>query len=329
MKRIGNLYPSIYAMDNLERADKNARKGKAKQYGVIAHDLCKDQNLQDLNRMLRDRTFETSAYTTFIIFEPKRREIYRLPYYPDRILHHAIMNVLEPIWMQLFTADTYSCIKGRGIHSAANKIKEALRNKPETLYCLKLDVKKFYPNVDHDILKSILRKKIKDLYLLDLLDSIIDSAVGLPIGNYLSQYLANLYLTYFDHWLKEKMKVKHYFRYCDDLVILAGSKCYLHSLLAEIRNYLQNELKLTVKENYQVFPVDIRGIDFVGYRFFRTHTLLRKSIKKNFARAVAKRKVRACIAAYLGWAKHANCKNLIKKLANDTDKEIQRIGNTS
>jgi len=153
---------------------------------------------------------------------------------------------------------------------------------------LKLDIKKFYPNVDHEILKQLLRRKIKDSDLLWLLDEIIDSADGLPIGNYLSQYFANFYLTYFDHWIKEKKQVRYYFRYADDLVFLSSNKSDLHQLLYEIKNYLSNRLKLTVKENYQLFPVQARGIDFIGYIFYHTHTLLRKRIKQNFARTIKK-----------------------------------------
>lgn len=317
MKRIGNLYEKVYSIDNLYRADEVARKGKMKQPGVISHDGKRDENLQALHAMLRDKTYRTSQYTTFTVFEPKERVIFRLPYFPDRITHHAVMNVLEPIFVSTFTADTYSCIKKRGIHAAARRLKQALRDTDETRYCLKLDVKKFYPSVDHEILKGLIRRKIKDNDLLWLLDEIIDSTDGLPIGNYLSQYLANFYLTYFDHWLKEDRKVKYYFRYADDMVILSGSKPYLHRLLGDIKNYLQVNLRLTVKDNYQVFPVDSRGIDFVGYVFRHTHVLMRKSIKKNFARMLSKNRNAQSIASYKGWAKHCNSKNLLKKLINE------------
>ena len=329
MKRIGNLYDKICDLDNLMMADRIACRGKGYQRGIQEHILNRESNIKALHEMLARKEFKTSPYVTFEVYEPKKRIIYRLPYFPDRIVHHAVMNIMEPIWVPMFTADTYSCIKGRGVHSAAHRIKEALKDEAGTVYCLKLDVKKFYPSIDHQILKKLIRLKIKDQDLLNLLDGIIESAEGLPIGNYLSQFLANLYLTYFDHWLKECMKVKYYFRYCDDMIILSGSKPYLHQILADIRLYMESELKLEVKSNYQNFPVDQRGIDFLGYRFFRKHTLLRKSIKKNFARAVDSRKGKASIAAYCGWAKHADCKNLIKKLLhNETNEEVLRNGDT-
>jgi retron-type reverse transcriptase len=317
MKRINNLYQRICSIENLQLADSIARKGKLTQPGVIRHARNQERNIQVLHKMLTEKTYRTSEYTTFTIYEPKERIIYRLPYFPDRIVHHAVMNILEPIFVSTFTADTYSCIKKRGIHAAAAALKSALKDQAQTRYCLKLDIKKFYPNVDHDILKMLLRRKFKDQDLLDLLDEIIDSADGLPIGNYLSQYFANFYLTYFDHWLKEDLQVKYYFRYADDMVILSGDKSYLQQLLSEIRNYLQENLKLTVKENYQVFPVEARGIDFVGYVFRHSHTLLRKSIKQSFARMLSRNSNPQSIASYKGWAIHCNSKNLLKKLLHE------------
>lgn len=317
MKRHSNLYEKICSIENLNIADSIARKGKKNQPGIIAYDKNREKNIAALHESLINKTYKTSEYTTFTIYEPKERIIFRLPYYPDRIVHHAVMNILEPIFVSTFTADTYSCIKKRGIHAAAGALKKALKDQDNTRFCLKLDIKKFYPSIDHDILKDLLRRKFKDHDLLNLLDEIIDSAKGLPIGNYLSQYLANFYLTYFDHWIKEERKVKYYFRYADDMVILAPDKPYLHNLRAAIQQYLNDNLKLELKDDYQMFPVDKRGIDFVGYVFKHTHILLRKSIKQSFAKAVKKHKGPQTIASYTGWASHCNSRNLIKKLINE------------
>lgn len=330
MKRIGNLFNQICSIENLHLADQKARKGKSAQYGVQHHDKNREDNIISLHHQLLNKEYTTSAYTVFKIYDPKERDVYRLPYYPDRIVHHAIMNLLEPIFVSTFTADTYSCIKGRGIHAAVNKFKKAVRNQVYCRYCLKLDIKKFYPSVDRAILKALIRRKIKDKDLLELLDDIIDSAEGLPIGNYLSQYLANYYLTYFDHWIKEVKGVKYYFRYADDMVILADNKQYLHSLLADIKTYLSENLNLTVKENYQLFPVAARGIDFLGYVFKikpTVHTILRKSIKRRFVRRMAKKKKPKLemISAYYGWAKHCNSNHLLKKLI--PNEQFQRFRN--
>jgi RNA-directed DNA polymerase len=324
MKRIGNLYSQICSIENLKLADEKARKGKSKQYGIKVHDQNREGNIHLLHAMLVNKTYRTSEYATFIVREPKERLVSRLPYFPDRITHHAVMNILEPIFTSAFTADTYSCIKGKGIHGAFRAVRKALNDVPGTQYCLKLDIRKFYPNINHSILKAILRRKFKDRDLLWLLDEIIDSSEGVPIGNYLSQYFANFYLTNFDHWIKEEKRVSYYFRYADDLVILASNKAELHQLLADIRTYLAHNLSLEVKDNYQVFPVKARGIDFLGYVFYHTHTRLRKSIKKNFARMLANRKSNLSIASYYGWAKHANCKHLLKTLLHEN---IQGVRN--
>jgi len=319
MKRINNLFESIISIENLKLADINARKHKHKSRGVIEHDKNKDENIIQLHDDLKNHEYKTSKYKIFKIYEPKERDIYELPYYPDRIVHHAIMNILEPIWINIFTKDTYSCIKGRGIHSAVKRLKFELKNnKEETKYCLKIDVRKFYPNINHDVLKQIIRRKIKDNELLELLDEIIDSTSGVPIGNYLSQYFANLYLAYFDHWIKEDKEIKYYYRYADDMIFLSSNKEDLHILLDEISNYLLINLKLNLKKNYQIFPVDSRSIDFLGYRFYHTHTLLRKSIKKNFIKTIIKNKknVKKSYASYYGWTTHCNSKHLLKKINN-------------
>lgn len=255
MKRISNLYEKIYSIDNLNLADSIARKGKKEQYGIFIHDKNRSNNILLLQQMLKNKTYKTSPYTTFTIFEKKERIIFRLPYYPDRITHHAVMNILEPIFISTFTNDTYSCIKGRGIHAAAYAVRNALFDFNNTTYCLKLDIKKFYPSVNHQILKQLLRRKIKDNNLLWLLDEIIDSANGIPIGNYLSQYFANFYLTYFDHWIKEDKRVRYYFRYADDIVILSNNKQYLSQLFLDIKNYLYDNLKLNINKN-RTYPAD-------------------------------------------------------------------------
>ena len=300
MQRLGNLYDRIISLENLRLADQRARKGKLNTYGVKVHDRHVEEDLLALHEALKAGTYKTSEYSTFFIYEPKEREIFRLPYFPDRIVHHAVMNILEPVWVSVFTADTYSCIKGRGIQAAADKLRNVIdRDKPGCAYCLKIDIRKFYPSIDHDILKRIVRRKIKDTRLLTLLDEIIDSADGLPIGNYLSQFLANLMLAYFDHWVKEVKRVRYYFRYADDIVVLHSEKRFLRGLLADFESYLSTRLCLEVKDNKQIFPVAKdhkdstgRGIDFLGYVFYHNETRLRKSIKQNFCRKVAKLKKR-------------------------------------
>lgn len=324
MKRYNNLFDKIVSLDNLYEADKRARRQKSHRPEVMLFDKNKDKLLLDLQRKLINGEYETSEYYVFKIYEPKEREIFKLPYYPDRIVHRAIMNIMEPIWVSAFVKGTYSCIRKRGIHKALKDVKFALKDEINTQYCLKLDIRKFYPSIDHDILKIIVRKKIKDKRLLNLLDEIIESAQGVPIGNYLSQFFANLYLTYLDHWIKEQKKVRYYFRYSDDIVILGRDKQELRNLLYDIQNYLNNKLKLSFKDNWQIFKVDSRGIDFVGYRVFHTHTLLRKRIKKRFCKKINKLNkkqnldkdtYKQKICSYIGWIKYCNGRNLLNKMS--------------
>ena len=208
-------------------------------------------------------------------------------------------------------------------------VKRAIKDRENARFCLKIDIRKFYPSIDHNVLKSIIRRKIKCKDTLALLDTIIDSSDGVPIGNYLSQFYANLMLAYFDHWIKEVMRVKYYFRYADDMVFLAKTKEELHALLAKIKEYLA-DLKLTLKGNEQVFPIAEnrmdkhgRGLDFVGFVFYRAQTLMRKAIKQNFCRAAARLNKKPNISAkdykqrlcsWFGWAKVSNSKHLLKTI---------------
>lgn len=311
-------------MENLILADEKARKGKKHSRGVRMFDRNREKNLEKLRDLLLSGEYHTSRYTFFQVRDPKERTIARLPYYPDRIVHHAIMNILEPIFTRLYTADTYACIKGRGGHLARRKIMAAMRRDPEeTKYCLKLDIRKYYPSVDHDVLKAIIRRKIKDQRVLRLLDEIIESAPGLPIGNYLSQTLANVYLAYFDHYVKEVLGVRYYFRYVDDIVVLSSDKAQLRSILDAMRGYL-GSLHLEVKANWQVFPVEARGVDFLGYVFRHGYVLLRKRIKHNLFKALAHQRklgrtceeIRLAVASYIGWLKYTNSKHLTITLNN-------------
>ena len=318
MKRESHIFERIVNYENIRLAHKNARRGKTHYAEIKQVDKYETYYLQRLQRMLLEKTFKNSKYETFKKVERgKEREIFKLPYFPDRIIHHAVLQVLEPIWKKILIKDTYQSIKGRGVHACKIRLEKALHTSQPGLYCLKLDIRKFYPSVDNEILKGIIRKKIKDDDVLWLLDEIIDSTSGIPIGNYLSQYFGNLYLTYFDHWIKEKMKISHYYRYCDDVVILHEDKDYLQYLLVKIEYYLEKNLKLELKNNYQIFPVSKRRIDFLGFRFDQERTYLRKSIVRAFKRKVSNidkiENKRSAIMSYYGWVKVSDSKSLWNK----------------
>ena len=333
MKRYGNLYQKIYDIENIKLAHKNARKGKLHYSEVKMVEANPEKYFMKIHNMLKDKTFRNSEYKIFTrTCNDKEREIFKLPYFPDRIIHHCIMNVLEPIWMKTLITDTYSSLKGRGIHKGVKRIKKALKDRENTKYCLKMDVRKFYPSIDHDILKRVIRRKLKDKDLLWLLDEIIDSARGVPIGNYLSQYFGNLYLSGLDHWLKEQKHCKYLFRYCDDICILHSDKKHLSQLRKDISSYLEIKLNLKLKDNWQIFLVEKRGIDFLGYRFFHNYTLLRKSIANRFKRRIKQIKkkhkhltpinILSGIMSYLGWMKYADCYRLQKKYVDNQVREI-------
>ena len=322
MKRHNNLFDKICNLDNLRLAAQKAKRNKRCKNEINRYYKNEEDNLFNLYTDLLFEQYHTSKYKIYKIYEPKEREIYKLPFYPDRIVHHAIMNILDKIWVDLFIPNTYSCIKNRGIIKLRNTLyNDLINNKEQTKYCLKLDIKKFYPSINHDILKQIIRHKIKDRKLLRLLDEIIDSAPGVPIGNYLSQFFANLYLNKFDHWIYETLRIKYYYRYCDDIVILSSDKNKLHNLRQDIQEYLKT-LKLELKDNYSVYPVDNRGISFVGYKFYHDHILLRKSIKNKIQRLIQlylekrinKLKFRRSIQSYYSWLKYCNSKRLLSKI---------------
>lgn len=333
MKKYGNLYERVCSIDNLREAFYCASLGKRNRDDVLEYGVHLEENLEELHRELTGHTYKTSEYHVFTLYEPKERIIYKLPF-RDRVVHWAIMLQVETIWINSFTRDTYACVKGRGIHSLLYKLNRDLKNDPDgTAYCLKLDVKKFYPSIDHDILKQVIRHKLKDPDLLWLLDEIIDSTgAGVPIGNYLSQFFANLYLSELDHLLKEEYGVKYYYRYADDIVLLSDDKAKLHGWLVAINDYLNNRRRLSIKRNFQVYPVESRGVDFVGYVSFHTHILARKKNKKGLCRKVAKLRkrglpeedIRLQVASELGFMKHCNSNNLLKILGMKKFSEIRK-----
>lgn len=326
-----DLFNSICSMDNLYRAYQNAKSGKGWYKEVKQIEKRPFYYLAGLQYMLKNHLFKTSEYEIFILNEgKKKRDVYKLPFFPDRIAQWAILQVIEPFLVANMTADTYSAIPGKVIQPIVNDLRGYYKTKrvdgkkksvwvpsillsdeENTRYCYKIDLHHYYQSINHEVLKQKFRKVFKDPELLWLLDEIADSIntateedlielslsgeievdpnTGIPIGNYMSQYSGNFYLSSFDHWVKEELHVKHYYRYMDDVVIFASSKEELHEIHRKVTAYTRDYLHLNIKGNYQIFPTKVRGVDFVGYRFFGEYTLLRKSTAINF-----KRKMRAC-----------------------------------
>ena len=302
MKRYNNLYSSIIDKDNIRLAHKNARKGKTSYTEVKEVDENIDKYVDMLYSMLSLGTYSPSRYTMFKKNDKgKIREIYKLPYFPDRIVHHAILQVLEPIWKKVLIKQTYQSIRGRGVTKCKRDLEKALGVLDyKSTWCVKIDIEKFYPSVDNSILKVIVAKKIKCYKTLELLYKIIDSMQGLPIGNYISQYLGNLYLAYMDHYILSTPSVLTYSRYCDDIVVIVKSKANAKMILAILHDYLKDKLKLKIKSNKQYFCIMYRGIDYVGFVFTSKGVRLRKTIVSKFKRA-SKVNDDLVMSSYYGW----------------------------
>lgn len=336
MKRLNNIYSKVYHMDNLLLACKKAKKNKYKLKELQLFENNKKQLLQELQYNLQNKTFKTSKYKMYnIIDKGKNREIYDLPFYPDRIVHWALMLQIENMFLNHFIFDTYAAIPRKGGHLAIKRIQKVLSYEhKEDIYCLKLDIQKFFPSIDQKILINLLTKKIKDPDLMWLLSEIIHSIPkGIPIGNYCSQYFGNFYLSFFDHWCKEELNLKNYYRYMDDIIILNKDKHELHRIKNKIEVYLKTQLNLNIKKNWQVFPVHKTGIDFIGYRLFGEYTLLRKRTAKNM-----KSKLRrllntssplsssdiSCVQSYHGWILPCNSYNLYKTYIKPLQYKIKK-----
>ena len=319
LKRHGNLFEKIYDMDNLEAALHNASKGKHWQRKVRKVEAERESYLAELQYMLKSHSFTTSGYKTKYIYEPKKRLISVLPFYPDRIVQHAIMLVMEPIWDRMMIYDSYACRKGKGQHKASNRCREhAIRYE----YCMQFDISKFYPSIPHKQLKEVIRRKVKDKELLWLLDDIIDSAdgdVGVPIGNYVSQWFGNLYLDRLDTYVKQELGVSAYLRYCDDFLVFSDDKEWLKHIGDAVERFCKEKLllRLSRKNLFHTW----QGIDFVGYRHFRSgKVLVRKRTAKRIMRKLKslgkhiekcnREKARSVVASAKGWLIHANTYNM-------------------
>ena len=322
---------------NVLRATNNTLRGKMNRHDVkrlLRRGYC--DAVTNVWEMLEKQTFKPSKYTEKTIFDVKQRNLKIAPLYPDRIVHHCLIDVIEEDLRKIFIANTYACIKGRGIHKCLTDLNRALqKDKAGTKYCLKIDVRHYYDSIVHSILKDIIAKSYGDKKLLWLMHLVIDSTegdIGLPIGFLTSQHFANWYLSPFDHLVKEVLRVRYYYRYMDDIVILANSKAKLHYILEQVREYLQTKLRLTIKANWQIFPVDARSIDFVGYKSNHYNILARKSILYTYWRklkrlqnsygVMTESELRHKLSAHFGWLQHCSSKHY-KEIVSLTLKQIR------
>ncbi|MDH6357250.1 RNA-directed DNA polymerase [Parabacteroides sp. PF5-9] len=324
MKRHGFLIEKVIAEDNLSSAFDAVMKKKKRSRTVRYYQKNRTKVLKQIAYEIESDIYEPSRYTLFTLQDRKKeRQIISLPF-KDRIALHAVMSVMDDIIGKSLIRDTYSSIKSRGIHDGLSRVKKALTDRDGTEYCLKIDLEKYYPSIDQNVLIEMLKGKIKDSRMLNTLTRIIRTYdKGLPIGFHSSQFLGNFYLSSLDHYIKGALGVKYYFRYCDDIVILSSSKEELREILGKVRIYAENILHLMIKDNFQIFPVDARGVDFLGYVIRHDYVLIRKHIKQTAAKKLSRVKSRKrrvqIVGALWGWVKHANGRNLAKKLLNMKD----------
>ncbi|KKQ03873.1 MAG: RNA-directed DNA polymerase (Reverse transcriptase) [Parcubacteria group bacterium GW2011_GWA2_36_24] len=299
MSRIGfnHTYDTIISLDNLLLAWEEFKIGKKSRKDVQEFERNLMTNIISLHQDLVNKTYKHSKYEAFKISDPKPRDIHKAKV-RDRLLHHAIYRALYPFFDRTFIADSYSCQKNKGTHKAINRFRNfayrVSKNHTRTAWVLKCDIKKFFANIDHNILKKILSKTVFDTDILWLLSQVIDSfssprhiyamadicKTGLPLGNLTSQLLANVYMNEFDQFAKRELKVKHYIRYADDFVILSDDKNCLENLIPRISDFLQKELKLQLHPDKVFIKTIASGIDFLGWVHFPEHRVLRTATKR-------------------------------------------------
>ena len=328
MKRIGYIYEKVYKVENIKLAIMKASLGKRERKYVKKILKNIDHYAKELSVMLKEKKYEPSPYTIKTIIDGssgKERTIYKPKFYPDQCIHWALMLQLQPIFMKGMYGYTCGSVPNRGTSLGQKKIRQWLDNDYKgTKYCLKLDVKKFYPSINNEVLKGKFRHIIKDKDCLWLIDQIIDSNDGLPIGNYTSQWFSNFFLQDLDHLIKEKLGVKYYIRYVDDLVMLGSNKRKLHKVRLAIAEYLKT-IDLQLKDNWQVFKVSKRPIDFLGFKFYYGKTILRKKTALRIRRRINKISKKqelnykdACaVISYWGWIKRSNSYNLYNKYVKE------------
>ncbi len=325
MKRVGNIYNQVWSLDNIKKAILKSSLGKRRQKRVAEILERIDYYAIEIQHLLKNRKYVPSPYIIKTIQDganKKTRTIHKPRYYPDQIIHWALMLQIEPILMRGMYEFSCGSVPGRGTAYGQKTLRKWLDNdRKNTKYCLKLDISKFYPSVDNEILKQMFRRKIKDEDCLWLIDTIIDSNPGLPIGNYTSQWFSNFFLEGIDHYIKEQLHIKYYVRYVDDLVLLGPNKKKLHKARIAIAEYLEG-IGLALKGNWQVSRVNSRAIDFLGFRFFRDKTILRKRnalrIRRRFKKISQKAKLSfrdACAAiSYWGWIVRSDSYNFYQSI---------------
>lgn len=286
-----NFFYNHLTFDSMYAAFLRARKDKISRYDVMEFEYELERNIVKLVEEIKLGTYKIGNYRKFLVYEPKKREIKALPF-RDRVVHQwFVYEFIIPISVPRFIHDSYACIKNKGTHAAVNRLKYFMRKARldyGEFYILKMDIKKFFYSIQPDILMSLLKKIYKDKRFLRLCETLIyesDTEVGIPIGNYTSQYFANIYLNELDQYIKHNLKVKYYIRYMDDFILLVKDKKDAKRKFDLIKNFLKKELKLDLNHKSKYYPSKM-GVDFCGYRIFHTHILVRNRSKKKMKQRI-------------------------------------------
>lgn len=318
MRHFVHAYNNIISVENLLLAWQEFLKGKGQRKDVQEFERNLMGNIFLLNFELKNKTYCHSAYSAFNISDPKPRNIHKASV-KDRLLHHAIYRILYPYFNKKFIHDSYSCRLNKGTHKAINRFTEfhrrVSRNNTRTCWVLKCDIKKFFANIDHQILKQILSKTVFDRNALWLLSQVIDSfpmsrlnldMKGLPLGNLTSQLLVNVYMNEFDQYVKRELKAKYYIRYADDFIVLHEDKKYLERVLQYTEVFLKEKLKLELHPNKIHIQTIASGVDFLGWVHFPKHRVPRTSTKRRMLKNINRRN----LPSYLGLIKHGSAHKL-------------------
>ncbi len=336
MKKYKNLYQEICSEENLALAFRKARKRKSQKPYVIEFENNLDENLKILRDELLSEEYKPKPLRTFVIRDPKVRKI-RKSYFVDRIVHHAICNILEPIFEKRFIYDSFANRIGKGTLNAIkrfDKFKQKVsKNNTRKCYVFKADVKHYFDEVNHSILINILRKKINDERLISLISKVLKNhskEISMPLGNMTSQFFANVYLNELDQFVKNELKAKYYIRYVDDFVILHNDKNVLDCYKEKIDIFLKEKLQLELHPNKSKILLLNRGIGFLGFRNYPYHRLLRKANVRTMRKRITEGDYDSICEFLEGWmsyANHADTYNLRSKIADNIENNFK--GNIS
>ena len=327
MKRHGNLFAAAVSRKALYQAYYDARKNKVPTYACFEFEKSLAHQVETLHNSLMAGTYKPKPYHRFMVYEPKAREI-SAPAFRDRVVQHAVYNVIRPIFDRCFIDQSFACRRGKGTHKAADYVQRALQLVPRDSYILQLDIRKYYHSINRDILRQLIARKIKDERLLDLIMLFADNEgeTGTPIGNLLSQLFGLIYLNPIDQFVKRVLKAEHYVRYVDDFALIGLSRDQVLIHKASIVEFLKQKLQLSLSKS--TIQRVTKGINFVGFRTWASKRFVRKRALYVFRRAVVKNKQDSIISCLGHARKTASLQTMLSYLREKTNGAYRQLPET-